>query len=96
MKIQASENGVTFSVKVVPRSKRDEIAGMENDAVKIRLNAPPVEGRANEALIRFLAARLDVGRAQIEIVHGATSRTKLIRVRGITGARVQERLTKKA
>lgn len=90
--IQESPAGVTFNVKVIPRAKREEIVGVENDAVKIRLNAPPVEGRANEALVKFLARALDVPRANVEIVRGETSRTKVVRVRNMTAARMSELL----
>lgn len=84
-----SRNGITFNVKVIPRAKRDEIVGAEGDALKIRLNAPPVEGRANEALIKFLAELLNVPRARIEIVRGETSRHKLVRVRGVSIEKLQ-------
>jgi len=76
-------DGIVFNVKVIPRAHRDEIVGVEGDALKIRLNAPPVQGRANQALIKFLAAVLDVPRAQIEIVRGETARHKAVRVRGV-------------
>lgn len=84
-----SRNGITFNVKVIPRAKRDEIVGAEGDALKIRLNAPPVEGRANEALIKFLAELLNVPRARIEIVRGETSRHKVVRVRGVSIEKLQ-------
>lgn len=84
-----SRDGITFNVKVIPRAKRDEIVGAEGDALKIRLNAPPVEGRANEALIKFLAELLNVPRARIEIVRGETSRHKLVRVRGVSIEKLQ-------
>jgi uncharacterized protein (TIGR00251 family) len=86
------EGGVTFAVRVVPRASRNEIAGIHGDALKIRLTAPPVEGRANEALIAFLAKRLGVRKAQVEIVAGATSRRKVIRVIGLSGQEVEEGL----
>lgn len=73
---------VTFAVKVVPRASRNEIVGVEGDALKIRLHAPPVEGQANEALIVFLAETLGVRRAQIEIVTGHLARRKVVRVHG--------------
>jgi uncharacterized protein (TIGR00251 family) len=78
-----SRDGVTFNVKVIPRAQRDEIVGVEGGALKIRLHAPPVEGRANEALVKFLADVLHIPRAQIEIVRGETSRHKIVRVRGV-------------
>ena len=78
-----SRDGITINIKVIPRAKRDEIVGVEGDAVKIRLHAPPVEGRANEALINFLADVFKIQRAQIEIVRGEASRHKVVRVRGV-------------
>ncbi|TAH49569.1 MAG: YggU family protein [Chloroflexota bacterium] len=87
-----TREGVTFAVKVIPRAKRDEMVGIENDALKIRLNAPPVEGRANEALVKFLAQTLNIARANVEIVRGETSRNKVVRVRNMTAAQVNELL----
>jgi hypothetical protein len=83
MMFHESRDGITFNVKVIPRAKRDEIVGVEGDAVKIRLNAPPVEGRANEALVKFLADIFKIPRSHIEIVRGETSRHKVVRVRGV-------------
>jgi uncharacterized protein (TIGR00251 family) len=85
---------VTFSVKVVPRASRNQIVGMEGDAVKVRLNAPPVESKANEELVRFLAETLGVSRAQIEIVTGHASRHKVVRVRGVTVREIEDAIPK--
>jgi len=87
-----SNGAVTIAVKVVPRASKNQIAGIVGDAVKIRLNAPPVEGKANDALIAFLADALGVHRAQIEIVTGHTSRHKVVRVRGVGAQEVERRL----
>ena len=87
-----SNGAVTFAVKVVPRASKNQVAGVEGDAIKIRLNAPPVEGKANDALIEFLADALDLRRAQIEIISGNTSRHKVVRVRGATGKQIEEKL----
>ena len=92
LKITGAEDGVTFAVRVVPRASKNEIAGIHGDALKIRVTAPPVEGRANEALIAFLAKRLGVRKSQMEIVTGATSRRKMIRVIGLAAQEVGERL----
>lgn len=78
-----SRDGITFNVQVIPRAPRNEIVGMVGNVVKIRLNAPPVEGRANEALVKFLAEVLKIPRAQVELVRGETSRHKVVRVRGV-------------
>lgn len=88
---QSGSGVVTFAVKVVPRASRNEIVGVEGDALKIRLHAPPVEGQANEALIAFLAETLGVRRAQIEIVTGHLTRRKVVRVHG-AAANVSARL----
>lgn len=90
VKVQASAQGITFAVKVIPRARRDEIVGVEGDALKVRLSAPPVEGRANDALVKFLAVVLGVKRADVEIVRGETGRRKLVRVRGVSGTRIKE------
>jgi len=65
---------------------------MEGDALKIRLNAPPVEGRANEALIVFLAEKLGLPRANIEIIVGETARRKIVRVRGVNAQHVEAKI----
>ena len=72
-----------LEVKVIPGASRDEVAGTMGNAVKIKLRAPPVEGRANEALIEFLAARLDLPRRALSLVRGATSRQKLLHIDGL-------------
>ena len=92
LKITEAENGVTFAVRVVPRASRNEIAGVHGDALKVRLTAPPVEGRANEALIAFLAKLLSVRKSQVEIVAGGTSRRKMIRVIDLSAQEVEELL----
>jgi len=83
---------VTFAVRAVLRARRNEVAGVEGDALKVRLTAPPVEGKANEALTRFLADALGVRRADVSIVAGQRARHKVIRVEGLTAAQVRTRL----
>ena len=85
-------SGVTFSVKVHPRAKKDAISGVVGDALKVSLTAPPVEGKANEACIRFFAEFLRVPRSSVTIAAGESSRNKVIRVHGLTAAQVEERL----
>jgi uncharacterized protein (TIGR00251 family) len=92
LKITEAKGGVTFAVRVVPRASRNEIVGIHGDALKVRLTAPPVEGRANEALVAFLAQRLGVRKSQVEIVAGTTSRRKMIRVTGLLLQEVEDRL----
>lgn len=73
-------------VHVVPRAKTTEVAGRHGDAVRIRLAAPPVDGAANEELVRFLAQRLDVPRRAVTIVRGASGRRKTVTIDGVTTA----------
>lgn len=82
----------TVAVRVAPRAAKDEVDGYRGGALRVRLTAPPVEDRANEALVRFLARSLDVPRACVEIAVGSRSRIKLIRVRGIGRDEVFRRL----
>jgi uncharacterized protein (TIGR00251 family) len=85
--------GATFSVKVHPRAKKNAITGEVGDALKLALTAPPVEGRANEACIEFLAKVLSVPRSSITIAAGESSRNKLIRVAGLSAAEVRNRIS---
>jgi uncharacterized protein len=83
MEIAAISGGVTFYVQVQPRASRDAIEGDHADALKVRLTAPPVDDRANEALVQLLARRLNVPRAAVRIVSGEKSRRKRVAVAGI-------------
>lgn len=69
-----------IDVRVQPRASRNEIAGVRNGVLRVRLTAPPVEGAANEGLIEFLADELGVARRQVRIVSGFGSRNKVIEV----------------
>lgn len=73
----------TLSVRVVPRSSKNAVAGIDGGIVRIRLTAPPVDGKANEALVEFLSDALDLPKRSIDIVSGETGRTKIVRVDGI-------------
>ncbi len=90
--IELVERGATIllTVRVAPRASRDAIEGEWQGALKIRLVAPPVDDRANEALCRFLAARLKIARSAVKIVAGQKSRTKRVEIRGLTGQRVRD------
>jgi uncharacterized protein (TIGR00251 family) len=87
--IQESGTGISFSIKVQPRAKRDAIIGEIGDALKVALTAPPVEGRANEGCIRFLAEFLKVPRSSVTIASGQSSRNKIIRVAGLTAEQLR-------
>ncbi len=85
-------NGASFAVKVHPRAKKNAITGELGDALKVSLTTPPVEGRANEACIEFFAKLLKVPRSSVTIASGQSSRNKVIRVAGVNGQYVRDRL----
>ncbi len=87
--IVEDEEGCSFLVRVAPRGRRDEIIGLHGDALKVRLTAPPVEGRANRALVKFLARQLGVPSGAVEIRSGHTGRQKRVWVRGVTAEEVR-------
>jgi uncharacterized protein (TIGR00251 family) len=84
--------GVSFAVKVHPRARNNAINGEIGDALKVSLTTPPVEGRANQACIKFFAKLLKVPRSSVTIASGQTSRNKVIRVAGVTAEQVRERI----
>jgi len=86
--------GVTFAVKVHPRARKSAITGELGDALKVSLRAPPIDGKANEACIEFFANLLKVPRASVSIAAGQSSRSKIVRVAGVTAQQVRDRLTR--
>ena len=89
VKAHAGRNTVTFAVRVQPRASKDEIAGVMEGALKIRLQAPAVDGRANEALCVFLADLLKRPKSAVRILSGERSRLKLVEIFGVTAAEVE-------
>jgi uncharacterized protein (TIGR00251 family) len=83
-----ADGAVTFRVRVAARASRSAIAGEHDGALKVRVAAPPVEGAANEELTRLLAREFGVPTRDVEIVSGHTSKTKLVRARGTSVARL--------
>lgn len=90
IEIAEDDGGVAFAVRVVPRASRNAIEGEHAGALKVRLTAPPVKDRANEALRRLLAERLNVPASAVRIVAGEKSRTKRVAVAGVSKAKVLE------
>jgi len=82
LKTTKTATGATFRVRVQPGASKNEIVGVGEDALKIRINAPPVKGKANRALIDFLAGKLGVKKSEVEIISGHTSKIKKIKVLG--------------
>ena len=74
--------GVRLALQVTPNAKKSQVIGPLEDVLKLRLQAQPIEGKANEALIRFLAELLDLPRSRINITHGQTSKKKLVELSG--------------
>jgi len=92
LKLTEKDGGVTIKVRVQPRASRTEIIGEHAGAIKIRVAAPPVDGKANEECRRYLAKLLKVGATSVEIISGDSSRDKVIRVSNISALRVLEAL----
>ncbi len=83
-----------FQVKVIPRSPREEFAGVRDSAVVVRLTAAPVNDAANQALVKMLSRALDVPARDISIIAGSHRRDKTLRVTGLNAAELKERLRK--
>ena len=86
--LRESAGRTTLTLHIQPGAKKTEVAGQHGDALKIRLAAPPVDGKANAALIAFLAKACGVSKSAVELVSGDTCRAKRVRVSGADAARV--------
>jgi hypothetical protein len=90
--IKETAGGVTFQVRVIPGASKNEVAGIQDGALKVRLTAPPVEGKANRACVEFLAGLLGVRRSALAITSGEKSRKKTVSVTGLARGELEERL----
>lgn len=86
----------TLAVKAIPNAPRSEIVGWLGDALKVKVHAPPVEGRANDALCDFLAAHLGLPRRAVTVLRGETSRQKTVRIDGLAAAELRSKLPAKS
>jgi uncharacterized protein len=86
-------DGCTLSVRVHPGARKNGVTGVHGNSAKIALTAPPIDGKANEALIAFLAEALRLPRARVSLVSGATSRSKILRITGKSAAEVATALS---
>lgn len=84
LKVRETKEGVSFAIRVLPRSSKRELAGLQGDALKIKITEAPVEGRANEACIRFLASLFRVSKNRIAIEAGLKSKNKQVSIAGLT------------
>ena len=90
--VQENAKGIVFAVKVQPRARKNAITGVVGDMLKLALAAPPVDGRANQAAIEFLAELFEIPRASVTIASGETSRNKRVRIAGLSKLAVEARL----
>lgn len=90
--LKESATGISFAVKVHPRARKNAITGTTGDALKLALTAPPVDGKANQAVIEFFADLFAISRSSVTIASGETSRNKVIRVNGISAEQVRQKL----
>jgi uncharacterized protein (TIGR00251 family) len=88
----ASSLPTTVALWIQPRASRDEVVGERDGAIAIRLQAPPVDGAANAALVRFIAARLGMAPRDVQLVRGLSGRRKWVTVAGLEAAVVRQRL----
>ena len=91
----AQDRGLTFAVRVVPRASRSEIIGEHNGALRVRIAAPPVAGAANRELVRTLAKIFKLPQNAVEIVSGANSKNKTVRLRGADAATLERLILSK-
>ena len=94
--LQERNEGVILLVRVQPRASKDEIAGVIDGALKVRLQAPALEDRANAALCEYLAELLKTPKSAVRILSGGRSRIKRIEIRGVTGQEIRGLLTQEA
>jgi uncharacterized protein (TIGR00251 family) len=88
-------NSCTLPIKAIPNAPRSAVVGWLGDALKVKVHAPPVEGRANDALCAFLADTLGLPRRAVTVLRGDTSRQKVVRIAGLTVADVKARLAER-
>jgi hypothetical protein len=92
MVLNETAKGITFAIKVHPRAHKNAITGLVGDALRLALTAPPVEGKANQAVIEFFADLFAIPRSSVTIASGETSRNKVVRISGMSRQMVEERL----
>lgn len=90
--VNESKNGLTFDIQVTPRASRAEIAGVQDEALKVKVTALPVEGAANEACIKLLAKELGLKKSQMEIFAGGKSRRKTVVVKDMAKTELEQKI----
>lgn len=87
--IEINENEITFTIRVVPRASKSEIVGEMGGNLRVRISAPPVDGAANDEIVKVLAKAFGVAKTSVSILSGQTSKTKRIRISGATAKQLQ-------
>jgi len=90
--LNETSEGLDIKIRAVPRASKNEIQGIYDQALKIRLTTAPVDGKANQALIRFLSKELHISKSQIQLKQGETSRHKILRITGLSPDQFLERI----
>jgi len=94
LQLREADGGCSISLKVIPKSSRNQVAGVEGGVLKIKIQAPPVEGAANEAVIKFLSGLFHQPKSSILVIKGQQSRHKVIRIKGAQVKEILESLAK--
>ena len=87
-----TRDGALIRIHLVPRASSSSVEGTHGDALTVRLDAPPVDGKANRALVEFVAERLEIPRSAVVLVRGETSRAKTLQVTGLAAETIRSRL----
>ncbi len=94
MWLAESDEGLLLECKVIPNASKTAIEGLRDDRLLVRLATPPVDGKANRALIKFMSKELGISKSKIEIIQGEKSRSKRLRLRGIALDQAQQILSR--
>lgn len=84
LNIQETPDGVRIEVKALPRSSKNQVQGEQDGALKVKLAAAPVDGEANQALVKYLASYLDIPRRNVVLLKGESSRNKVLEIKGLS------------
>ncbi|MDG0817077.1 DUF167 domain-containing protein [Bdellovibrio svalbardensis] len=90
--IEITKGGVRLHLFIQPKSSKNEVVGLHNGLLKIKITAPPIDGKANEGLIKFLSDFFDIPKRDIVLVRGETGRTKTVELLGMSEQLVKEKL----
>ena len=92
IEIKENSDGIDLKVRVIPRSSRTMIVGEHDGALKVKISSPPVDGAANDEIIKLMAKTLGVSRSRVEIVSGQTAKAKQIRISDVTAEQAKNAL----